>query len=38
MMLDAIAREAGLRCWLYTKTHLVHLTERTRIDGAEMVK
>src|SRR5258708_7643834 len=38
MMLDAIAREAGLRCGLYTKTHLVHLTERTRIDGAEMVK
>src|SRR6266478_5609776 len=37
-MLDAIAREAGLRCVLYTKTHLVHLTERSRIDGAEMVK
>src|SRR6185437_6488695 len=35
-MLDAIARAAGLRCGLYTKPHLVHLTERTRIDGAEM--
>jgi hypothetical protein len=37
-MLDAIARAARLRCGLYTKPHLVHLTERTRIDGAEMVK
>jgi dihydrofolate synthase / folylpolyglutamate synthase len=35
-MLDAIVRAAGLRCGLYTKPHLVHLTERTRIDGAEM--
>ena len=35
-MLDAIARAAGLRCGLYTKPHLVHLTERTRINGAEM--
>src|SRR5215469_16813073 len=35
-MLDAIGRAAGLRCGLYTKPHLVHLTERTRIDGAEM--
>ena len=35
-MLDAIARAAGLRCGLYTKPHLVHLSERTRIDGAEM--
>jgi dihydrofolate synthase/folylpolyglutamate synthase len=35
-MLDAIARAAGLRCGLYTKPHLVHLTERTRIDGTEM--
>src|ERR1700730_1410963 len=35
-MLDAMARAAGLRCGLYTKPHLVHLTERTRIDGAEM--
>jgi dihydrofolate synthase / folylpolyglutamate synthase len=35
-MLDAIVRAAGFRCGLYTKPHLVHLTERTRIDGAEM--
>jgi dihydrofolate synthase / folylpolyglutamate synthase len=35
-MLDACLRAAGLRCGLYTKPHLVHLTERTRIDGAEM--
>jgi dihydrofolate synthase/folylpolyglutamate synthase len=35
-MLDAILRAAGYRCGLYTKPHLVHLTERTRIDGAEM--
>src|SRR6202158_2833212 len=35
-MLDAIARAAGLRCGLYTKPHLGHLTERTRIAGAEM--
>jgi folylpolyglutamate synthase/dihydropteroate synthase len=37
-MLDAIARAAGLRCGLYTKPHLVHPTERTRIDGAETVE
>src|SRR5882762_6463543 len=35
-MRDAILRAAGYRCGLYTKPHLVHLTERTRIDGAEM--
>jgi dihydrofolate synthase/folylpolyglutamate synthase len=35
-MLDAILRAAGYRVGLYTKPHLVHLTERTRIDGAEM--
>src|SRR5205823_987009 len=35
-MLDAAIRAAGLRCGLYTKPHLVNLTERTRIDGAEM--
>src|SRR5215469_13056105 len=35
-MLDACLRAAGLRCGLYTKPHLVNLTERTRIDGAEM--
>jgi dihydrofolate synthase / folylpolyglutamate synthase len=35
-MLDAVLRAAGLKCGLYTKPHLVHLTERTRIDGANM--
>jgi dihydrofolate synthase/folylpolyglutamate synthase len=35
-MLDAVFRAAGFRCGLYTKPHLVNLTERTRIDGAEM--
>ncbi|MBF6559411.1 MAG: bifunctional folylpolyglutamate synthase/dihydrofolate synthase [Candidatus Binataceae bacterium] len=35
-MIDAVLRAAGYRTGLYTKPHLVHLTERTRIDGAEM--
>ena len=35
-MLDAVLRAAGYRSGLYTKPHLVNLTERTRIDGAEM--
>ena len=35
-MIDAVVRAAGVRCGLYTKPHLVHLTERTRIDGAEI--
>ena len=35
-MLDGCLRAAGLRCGLYTKPHLINLTERTRIDGAEM--
>ena len=35
-MLDSCLRAAGLRCGLYTKPHLINLTERTRIDGAEM--
>jgi dihydrofolate synthase / folylpolyglutamate synthase len=35
-MLDACLRAAGYRCGLYTKPHLVNLTERTRIDGSEM--
>src|SRR5579863_8820668 len=35
-MLDACLRAAGFRCGLYTKPHLVNLTERTRIDGREM--
>jgi len=35
-ILDACLRAAGLKCGLYTKPHLVKLTERTRVDGAEM--
>ncbi|HKV54203.1 MAG TPA: folylpolyglutamate synthase/dihydrofolate synthase family protein [Candidatus Binataceae bacterium] len=35
-IIDAVLRAAGYRCGLYTKPHLVNLTERTRIDGAEM--
>jgi dihydrofolate synthase / folylpolyglutamate synthase len=35
-MMDACLRESGYKCGLYTKPHLVHLTERTRINGAEM--
>src|ERR1700691_2844724 len=35
-MIDAVLRAAGYRCGLYTKPHLVHLTERTRIAGTEM--
>jgi dihydrofolate synthase / folylpolyglutamate synthase len=35
-ILDACLRAAGYRCGLYTKPHLVNLTERTRVDGAEM--
>ncbi len=32
-MLDSCLRAAGLRTGLYTKPHLVNLSERTRIDG-----
>ncbi|HEY6420458.1 MAG TPA: folylpolyglutamate synthase/dihydrofolate synthase family protein [Candidatus Binataceae bacterium] len=35
-MLDSCLRAAGYRCGLYTSPHLVHLSERTRIDGVEM--
>jgi len=35
-MLDAMLRAGGYRVGLYTKPHLVHLTERTRINGTEM--
>jgi dihydrofolate synthase/folylpolyglutamate synthase len=35
-MIDAIVRAAGYRSGLYTKPHLVNLTERTRVDGVEM--
>lgn len=35
-ILDSILRAAGFRTGLYTKPHLVNLSERTRIDGAEI--
>ena len=35
-MLDACLRAAGLRVGLYTKPHLANLSERTRVDGAEI--
>ncbi len=35
-ILDACLRAGGYRVGLYTKPHLVNLTERTRINGAEM--
>src|SRR5579863_7760323 len=35
-MLDSILRVAGQRVGLYTKPHLVNLSERTRIDGAQI--
>jgi dihydrofolate synthase/folylpolyglutamate synthase len=35
-MLDAICRAAGIKTGLYTSPHLVSITERIRIDGAEI--
>ncbi len=35
-LIESALRAAGIRVGLYTKPHLVRLTERTRIDGAEM--
>jgi dihydrofolate synthase/folylpolyglutamate synthase len=35
-MLDSCLRAAGLRVGLYTKPHLVNLSERTRVDGVEI--
>jgi dihydrofolate synthase/folylpolyglutamate synthase len=35
-MIDSCLRAAGYRVGLYTKPHLVNLTERTRINGVEM--
>jgi dihydrofolate synthase/folylpolyglutamate synthase len=35
-MLDSVLRAGGMRVGLYTKPHLVNLSERTRINGAEM--
>ncbi|MGI8654264.1 MAG: bifunctional folylpolyglutamate synthase/dihydrofolate synthase [Pyrinomonadaceae bacterium] len=36
VMLDSITRQAGIRTGLYTSPHLVNITERIRIDGAEI--
>jgi dihydrofolate synthase/folylpolyglutamate synthase len=35
-MVDSVLRAAGIRTGLYTKPHLVNLSERTRIDGGVM--
>jgi dihydrofolate synthase/folylpolyglutamate synthase len=35
-MLDGVLRAAGYKTGLYTKPHLVHLSERTRIGGGQM--
>ncbi len=35
-MLNAMARAAGVRAGLYTSPHLVSLTERVRVGGAEI--
>lgn len=35
-MLDSCLRAAGYKVGLYTKPHLVNLSERTRIDGGEI--
>ncbi len=35
-MLDNCLRKAGFKVGLYTKPHLVNLTERTRVDGVEI--
>src|SRR5262249_23640572 len=35
-MLDSCLRAAGYRVGLYTKPHLVNLSERTRIDGSQI--
>jgi dihydrofolate synthase/folylpolyglutamate synthase len=36
IMLDAIARAAGIKTGLYTSPHLSHITERIKIDGQEI--
>ena len=35
-MLDSICRAAGIKCGLYTSPHLVSITERIKIAGAEI--
>lgn len=37
-MLESIARQAGWRVGLYTSPHLVHFTERCRIDGVPVAE
>ncbi len=36
VMLDSITRQAGVRTGLYTSPHLINITERIRIGGAEI--
>ena len=35
-MIDAVLREGGMRCGLFTSPHLVEFRERIRVDGAEI--
>jgi dihydrofolate synthase/folylpolyglutamate synthase len=35
-MLSSIAREAGVRAGLYTSPHLIHVTERIRLEDADV--
>jgi dihydrofolate synthase/folylpolyglutamate synthase len=36
VMLEAIARAAGIKTGLYTSPHLIHITERIRVNGQEI--
>jgi len=38
MMLDSICRAAEIKCGLYTSPHLVSITERIKIRGAEITR
>jgi dihydrofolate synthase / folylpolyglutamate synthase len=35
-MIDAVLREGGIRCGLFTSPHLVEFRERIRVDGAKI--
>jgi dihydrofolate synthase/folylpolyglutamate synthase len=37
-MLDSVCRAARIKCGLYTSPHLVSITERIRISGAEITR
>jgi dihydrofolate synthase/folylpolyglutamate synthase len=37
-MLDSVCGAAGIKCGLYTSPHLVSITERIRISGAEITR